>query len=154
MSTTCPVCSGRGLVIWTSQRNQDGQRRRRFACKECGNRWTTAGDGASLRVAPTPVQRMADAVIVEILTTRDANNSEMARRLGIAHQTISAIRLGQLHATVRPDIPRWGQGPTCEQCIHYRPSDEPCDLGFPDPRLEGLGFAAWCSSFHPEEALA
>lgn len=93
---------------------------------------------------------MPDEVIVEILTTR-IPHTQMGRRLQLAHQTVAAIRQGQLHRHVRPDIPRWNAGPTCEQCIHWAGA---CDLDFPDPAEEGMGFAAWCASFHPEEAAA
>jgi hypothetical protein len=42
-------------------------------------------------------------------------------------------------------------GPSCVQCRHWQAGQRECQLGFPDPHLEGLGFAADCSVYEPEE---
>lgn len=91
------------------------------------------------KAAPLP-----DDAVREILTAHHISHSEMARRLGRSHQTIAQIRLGQVYAHRLPELPRWTAGRTCEQCIHWVGR---CDLGFPDPVEEGIGFARECAGF-------
>jgi len=148
---TCPKCGGRGMVTRTD-RPRDGQRQRRMVCRECGHRWKMVAGMESLRQSPPRRSKISDAMVVEALTSHGVSNVEMGRRLRLSHQAIRCIRLGESHRNVRPDLPRWNDR-TCEQCIHWRESGS-CDLEFPDPAVEGPVFAAWCSSFHAEEAAA
>jgi hypothetical protein len=87
---------------------------------------------------------LTDAAIRDILTSYHISHKEMGRRYSRAHQTISQVRFGQVHANRLPELPRWVSGRTCEQCQHWVSR---CDLGFPDPIEEGIAFAQQCSCF-------
>lgn len=87
---------------------------------------------------------LTDAELRDVLTSFHIGHSEMARRYGRTHQGIAQIRLGQTQAHRLPELPRWVSGRTCEQCQHWVSR---CDLGFPDPIDEGIGFAQQCNTF-------
>jgi hypothetical protein len=80
----------------------------------------------------------------EILTST-ASHRVMAERYGCHHTAIGHIRKGRTYKKVAPELPRWATEISCTACIHW--TGERCDLGFPDPGLEGVAFARWCSSF-------
>jgi len=101
----------------------------------------------------------------EVLLSFDLSNAEMARQMGsTSREAVRQVRQGLSHRNVCPEIPRWHRrrhlAPTaehsCERCQHWRGAacDAACDLGFPDPREEGLGFAAECCCYSPERNQA
>lgn len=84
-----------------------------------------------------------EAEILDLLTTRDSH-SAAGRRHGRSAEAVRRIRLGKDRTDVHPEVPRWAQGVSCERCIWWVGR---CDLGFPDPAIEGVAFAADCSSY-------
>ena len=95
----------------------------------------------------------ADAVR-DILLSAESTRV-MADRYGVSRQSVSQIRLGRTHTGLFPEIPRREQPPsvTCRDCCHWQPQRfEPCDLGHPDPVIEGVGFASWCASYQEAKA--
>ena len=97
----------------------------------------------------------------QVLLSFELSNTAMAKELGgCSREAVRQVRQGISHRNVCPEIPRWHRRryikPTvehnCEQCQHWR--DEACDLEFPDPIEEGLGFAAECCCYSPERSQA
>jgi len=97
----------------------------------------------------------------QILTTFDLDNTAMAKQLsGCSREAVRQVRQGISYRNVCPEIPRWSRqrraAPTaehsCERCQHWR--EAACDLEFPDPAEEGLGFAAECCCYSPERNQA
>jgi hypothetical protein len=91
--------------------------------------------------------RLSDDAIRDILTSIEISAPEMGRRYGRSHQAIVQIRLGQTNADRLPELPRWAPGRSCETCAHFRDQEDPCSLGLPDPREEGVRFGQHCSAF-------
>lgn len=96
----------------------------------------------------------------QILLTYHLTNADMARELGCcSREAVRQIRQGLRYCDVAPEIPRWPRqrhrAPTtehdCRLCQHWRGG---CDLDFPDPREEGMGFAAECCCYSPERSQA
>lgn len=91
--------------------------------------------------------RFSDTLIREILVSREPH-TRLAQRLGGHPSTYSLIRSGRIYAKSCPDVPRWQPGRTCSACCHWIDGDDArCDLGLPDPKEEGLGFARECLTF-------
>lgn len=97
----------------------------------------------------------------EVLLSFNLSNAEMARQMGsTSREAVRQVRQGLSHRNVCPEIPRWHRrrylAPTaehdCARCQHWR--DGACDLEFPDPAEEGLGFAAECCCYSPERSQA
>lgn len=90
----------------------------------------------------------------EILLGHGVSHLEMARRVGRSPEAIRQLRYGITHAKLLPEIARWGQdattvqvsGPSCYCCQHWRSG---CTFGFPDPTVEGPGFARDCHLYEP-----
>ena len=112
------------------------------SCTSCDYRWTEAeqtGEAVPLR-GRSPI---TDEVLEEILTSLDSNG-DVSARTGVDRSTVSAIRLGKIHAKRLPDLPRW-QAATCEQCHQWEKGR--CLLGLPDPIRSGVTFARHCTYF-------
>jgi hypothetical protein len=111
---------------------------------------------------------ITEETIVSVLTHYELNHMQMAKLLndGTHRETIRRIRVGEVYAHVRPDIPRWERPKrayttkSCWGCQHHRWYFEPrpdgsastkkrvkCGLGFPDPLVHGAKFARECSTF-------
>jgi hypothetical protein len=84
----------------------------------------------------------------------DDSLSRLAAELGCSQQLLQQIRTGKLHLHRMPDLQRSGanapppvipDGPNCWHCSEWRVNR--CEMGFPDPLVEGLGFAADCSLY-------
>jgi hypothetical protein len=97
----------------------------------------------------------------QILTTYHLTNADMARQLGCcSREAVRTIRQGLSYRNVCPEIPRWQARRharataehDCRLCKHWRHGG--CDLGFPDPIEDGLGFAKECSCYAPERNQA
>lgn len=93
---------------------------------------------------------MDEAAIRDILTSSESH-TVIANRYGRSASTISQIRRGKMHANVAQELPRWdlsgrrGIRRICSNCQYW--TDGRCDLGFPDPKEEGMWFARDCSMF-------
>lgn len=91
--------------------------------------------------------RLTEEQIIEILTST-ASHRTIGDRLGVHRSAVSLVRLGKIHASIAPHIPRWSTMQKCENCIHWQPErSEPCDLGHRDPLEEGTAFARECATF-------
>ena len=87
--------------------------------------------------------KLSDDAIRDILTN-PASHGAMAQRYGIHRSAVGYIRQGRMHADKLPELPRWTV--SCDRCIHWSGPGH-CSLGFPDPLVEGVGFARDCASF-------
>lgn len=161
----CPCCGAKALVL-ESRRNASGGRRRRIACQAeaCGHRWT---DWSGQRTLPLELnisrrprgrkgkkkpEELSDADLRLVLERRDLSNVYMGGLLGRTAENIRQIRAGMTLAERLPEIPRWSRPEekrSCTDCGHWRGH---CTMGFPDPDLEGTGFATDCLVFRPASA--
>ena len=144
----------------------NGTRRRRLGCMDCGHRWTTwdgprpPRGGISLRKppsAPTAKRQgsLTDEQVRQVLIRTDVDNTEASRWLGCSPELVRQIRAGMLYRTVHPQLvrpnaradapPPTVDGPSCHECSNW--AGVRCGFGFPDPQLEGLGFAADCDLY-------
>lgn len=152
----CPKCGGQGFIrdSWTSSLGV----RRRMHCS-CGNRWTDFDGKPPLpaRKRPPPVLSPAEQRIIAvrgrlltedqirlILTRLDISTREFGRLLNNKRQTISNVRRGLRYANVLPEIPRI-RVRGCYHCTQW--AGMKCALGFPDPVIDGPGFATDCDQF-------
>ncbi len=163
---TCPSCfSGRTTTL-RSRPIRDGARRRRHCCHDCGHRWTAFTDHRGRPIDQPPPSKPASHIkpglrrlttddVRLILTRPDLSLGLLADQLQVSRETIRQVRIGITYDDVLPGLPRKRpriapvqqvDGPSCHRCQHWRSG---CDLGFPDPELEGPAFAADCSLYEP-----
>lgn len=151
MSNLCPQCGGLASVI-SSKICSNGARRRRIECSECGERWTThQGDrpgrrggvpvGVKLGWSPLTPEEVRQILLAE------GSLQAIAKQLGRSPGAVRAVRLGKTHADLFPELPRQLTC-TCVSCCHW--SGRRCGLGYPDPEIEGVGFAQDCAAFAKE----
>ena len=139
--TPCPNCLGDARVADVRRLAGKGITRRRYHCLSCDYRWTEAEQTGE--AVPAQRRELTDEVLIEILTSLDSNN-DVSARTGVDRSTVSAIRLGKIHAKRLPDLPRW-QAATCEHCHQWEHGR--CLLGLMDPIRSGISFARHCSYF-------
>lgn len=138
---TCPECSSTRTDLVQSRRTITGGQRRRHRCLACGHRWTTYEGERPTR---QPRHHLPPEQVRLILLSSDSDSS-LARRFKRSRPAIANLRTGRSYADLWPEIPRRSPPRSCHDCqqwLHGR-----CSLGFPDPELEGPGFAADCESF-------
>lgn len=146
------VCShGNGYVLETKTRI-DGSVRRRFECRDCGNRWTIISEGEKPGRAPLPPiarnvarRKLTLEQVHRVLTETEATQKAMAAELGVSRQCIQLIRCGATWPDAFPELPRNVKRRSCVKCKHWRSGG--CAIGFPDPLEEGLSFAADCDFY-------
>lgn len=155
----CPDCSSGHTEVLESRLCNNGTRRRRHRCLTCDHRWTT-WDGPKPTQGNTTRRTTAnrgkrldpEEVRHVLLSPREVSNAQLSRELGVSAEMIRQIRIGKAHAKVHPEIARWGAPPpetagrTCYTCSHWREA-RGCSFGFPDPTLEGVGFARECDLY-------
>ena len=161
MSTTtiqlaCLHCSSTDTSIIRSRQHSGGYQHRLLRCRTC-NATSEYMDGRPRSEMPPPVNhcyRFTDREITEVLMSRDATHSHWARQFGCSPELIRQIRLGIVHRRRVINVPRWGgppppplPGPSCAECSSWDGAE--CRIGFPDPGIEGPGFAADCSLYSP-----
>jgi hypothetical protein len=89
----------------------------------------------------TPEQ--IEALVTHALTTFGQSAADAGKAIGTSRQVIEKIRIGDTHAKVRADLPRWR---SCAQCEHF--PDGRCTFYFPDPEEDGVWVAAtYCNTF-------
>lgn len=88
---------------------------------------------------------LSEDAIRDILTSEESRET-LARRYGCHRSAIYQILDGKCHASTLPELPRRQPARHCSDCQHWRYGSE-CDLGHPDPRLEGPQFARDCSNY-------
>lgn len=155
----CPdCCSGHTKVI-ESRRCSEGTRRRRHQCLSCNHRWTSwdgprpspGFTGKNRSTAKRGRSLTPDDVRQILLSPRALPNSELGRRFDVSYELVRQVRLGRVHATVHPELPRWpdprrGQpGRTCHNCANW--SAGGCSFGFPEPLEDGPAFALECDLY-------
>lgn len=156
---TCPKCESARRAVRESRRCINGTQRRRIECLACGHRWTEwSGERAQIGVHRNPrlvgrPSRFSEEQVRVALTRVDLNNREAAELLDCSAEMVRQIRCGLVYRNVLPHLirpkeqrPRWrSDGPRCDQCEHW--TGERCSWGFPDPTIEGWGFAADCELY-------
>lgn len=158
----CPECYSSHVEVIESRLCVNGTRRRRMACITCSHRWTSwEGERPNLseinRTIPRrkprkPKTQLTAEQVKQALLNRDASHAEMGRLLGRSPEAIRQLRHGVTHSKVLPKIPRWGvlqaaatAERSCYACANW--SAGQCAFGFPDPHLEGPGFADDCDLY-------
>jgi hypothetical protein len=129
----------------------DGSVRRRYQCRDCGERWTVITPGE--RPAREPLdparrsipRKLTHEKIYRILTETQTSVRAFAAELGVSCQTIQAIRSGATWKHAFPEILRNAKRRSCNRCRHWDRGE--CAIGFPDPMEEGLGFAEDCEFY-------
>jgi hypothetical protein len=172
-SHTCPCCQSPAKVIETRVAASNGTRRRRLRCTQadsCGHRWTIwdgprppknaghmrareLGRLCGGRACPDGVPAgVGEDLVRLLLNRRDLSHSAASRQHGVSRETVRQVRLGILHATLCPELPRWKSPSeiTCRACSHW--SGDRCGMGLPDPLEEGVAFASDCALFKPASA--
>ena len=141
------VCAHNNSYVLETKTRVDGSVRRRYKCRDCGDRWTVIREGEKPGRAPLKSRRRKLTLeqVYRALTERRTPNREMAVELGVSHQCIQQVRCGATWPDVFPELPRWISSQSCLRCQHWR-SDE-CAIGFPDPLEEGPRFAIDCDFY-------
>ncbi len=151
MTANCPFCKSSRTTTLESKIISNGTRRRRHKCYDCEERWTARDEspprGPQQRLNPPP---LTEEEVVLILTSQ-ASSTKLRTELGRSRTAILAVRRGDYHRHVRPDIPRWTwlqrntDGPMCSQCVHCPKGV--CTIQIPEAAKEGEWFAAKCAAF-------
>lgn len=125
---------------------------KKWKCKSCGYKHSISGPDIDnltpeqiLACKPCSKRRLSDEVAIKIKDSLESK-AELAKRYGIAHSMVYQIQKGLIYG----DVPRLGPNdPSCERCREWRgmESTDPCGMGFPDPVIEGVGFARDCSVY-------
>lgn len=161
---TCPKCHSARHAVRETRHCVNGTKRRRIECSDCYHRWTEwdgprpprRSDGVTRRPKANRKRLwLTEAQVRMVLTQPEVNNQQMAKLLDCSGETIRQIRCGRLYRNVLPHLIRPKEerprllpdGPRCDHCEHWRPGV--CSFGFPDPIMEGLGFAADCEVYRP-----
>lgn len=144
-----PVCEHNNRFIRESRARADGLIRRRWECRDCGERWTVFGpdrkEPRQKRIPGKPRPKLSLEQVRRALTDQAISDVELAAELGVSRQAIQQIRAGKSWTTAFPELPRRSQWRDCTQCQHWRGSE--CGFGFADPLEEGLSFAADCDLY-------
>lgn len=168
----CPRCQGPAKVIESRTAANNGTRRRRLCCdrQHCGHRWTdwdgprpprNIGRKRAKKLGQLSDGRtrldeksagIGEDMVRLLLTHRDLNHAAASRQFGVGRETVRQVRLGILHGSLCPDLPRWKSRTkiTCRACSHW--SGNHCGMGLPDPEEEGVTFASDCALFKPASA--
>lgn len=161
----CPTCNGTHTKVIETHRCTNGTRRRRYRCFDCEHRWSIwdgdrppkGGIGPRRRPIGKRAGRLTPDQIRLALTRADLNNKQASQLLNCSAETVRQIRCGMIYGSIFPNLIRpkaiaqkpASDGPNCLDCQQW--SDGRCSFGFPDPQLEGLTFAADCSTFTPRD---
>ena len=137
-------------------------------CKCCGHKWTVYYD-RNLKCEvmvdkdsisrPLAVKKLTPED-VKLILTDDRSGAELARELGVTHQSVNQVRVGMTHRELWPELKRRIPAPRpsrrkavdeapaidCRNCAHWWHGH--CDLGMPEA---GNGFADECSYFKADD---
>jgi len=137
-------------------------------CKCCGHKWTVYYD-RNLKCEvmvdkdslsrPLAVKKLTPED-VRLILTDDRSGAELARELGVTHQSVNQVRVGMTHRELWPELKRRIPAPRpprrkavdeapaidCRNCAHWWHGH--CDLGMPEA---GNGFADECSYFKADD---
>ena len=137
-------------------------------CKCCGHKWTVYYD-RNLKCEvivdkdslsrPLALKKLTPED-VKLILTDDRSGAELARELGVTHQSVNQVRVGMTHRELWPELKRRIPAPRpprrkavdeapaidCRNCAHWWHGH--CDLGMPEA---GNGFADECSYFKADD---
>jgi hypothetical protein len=131
---------------------------KKWECKSCKFEHSISGPDIDnltpeqiLACKPCSKRRLSDEDAIKIRDSLESK-AELARRYGIAHSMVYQIQQGIAYRDLLPENWRRPPGPndpSCERCREWRglESADPCRMGFPDPAIEGVGFARDCSVY-------
>ena len=123
---------------------------RRMKCRDCNHAWTQFNTYEEIIEEKRKPSRLAEEAIIDILTSTESNG-ELAKKWKCNRGTPSLIRLGKIHASVAPDIPRMRPGANCKKCVHWIKSrtmlNFVCGLEIPESLREGPTFARLCIAY-------
>jgi hypothetical protein len=131
---------------------------KRWKCKSCGYFLSlNAPDIDSLspeeiiRRSHEPKRRLPDAAVIAIRNARGSKQA-IGDEYGVSREMVRQIQAGLVYRDLLPENFRRPPGPndpSCERCREWRglESANPCGMGFPDPVIEGVGFARDCSLY-------
>lgn len=147
----CPECSSTNTTVIESRVTTYG-RRRRVSCHDCNHRWTNVLGG---QLQPRPQARRAAGELTEdevrLILTDHRSDRELAQVLLVSRTAVRAVRRGELHAQVAPELPRQQAQParlSCTSCRFWDPDAvRPCKEGWPDPETDGPGYANECGDY-------
>lgn len=151
---SCPHCESERVIILESRIKANGDRRRRYKCEVCLERWTlfeskVAPVKTKARVyGPSPTRTLTEEQAAGVMLS-SKSSSALAAEYGITRQAIDLIRKGETYANVYTRLQDEGYSLRssgsllCETCVHWR-DGKGCDFGFPDA---GGDFATDCYLF-------
>lgn len=150
-----PVCEHSNRFVRETRPCTDGLIRRRWECRDCGERWTVFGPDRKPpreRQKPgKPHPRLDLEHVRRALTDMHISDVKLAAELGVSRQAIQQIRIGKTWTTAFPElkrrVPAQMMEPqrNCTRCRHWDGNE--CGIGFPDPLEEGVGFAVDCNLY-------
>lgn len=139
-------------------------------CKCCGHKWTVYFDRELKREVIVDKDSISRPLTVKKLTPEDVkliltdprSGAELARELGVTHQSVNQVRVGMTHRQLWPELKRYIPVPRprrrrtpvieetpeidCRNCAHWWQGH--CDLGVPEA---GGEFAGECSYFNSDD---
>lgn len=147
---SCPHCESERVIVLQSRIKANGDRRRRYKCEVCLERWTLFEDGAAPpKPKPSFVVRstrlFTDAQ-AEAIMLSSKSSSALAAEYGVTRQAVDQIRQGQSYANIYARLQEEGHqlrstgSLLCESCVHWC-DGKGCSFGFPDA---GGDFATDC----------
>lgn len=152
MPAECPGCHSSRTKVWDTRLLANGSRWRRHVCHDCNYRWTTwvgkrPRRGRSSGAKHNRYRGPLSLEEVRLILTSPLSAGQLARELGCSKQAVCAVRRGLSHVNDWPKLPRQAAqtGPSCLDCNRWESGS--CELGVPDPILEGPGVARDCSLF-------
>ena len=152
-----PCCSHNNRFVLETKTRIDGTVRRRYQCRDCGERWSVLSAGEKPGREPLkPIarengrRRLTLDQVYRVLTEVRTPSKTIAAELGVVRQCVQQIRSGATWSHVFPEIPRRAAGPrrdrkSCQKCRHWDHGE--CAMGFPDPLDEGPAFAVDCDLY-------
>jgi transposase-like protein len=147
----CPRCHGHSFRTADTRLNRDGRRRRRYRCHSCEYRWTVWEGERSQSPPKKNPRRPLSPDKVRLILLSPLSSCSLAKQLGCSHEAVCAVRRGDTHAGLWPEIPRQRArtGPLCLDCSRWRGGASPCKDEVPEAKASNPGFAAECELFDP-----
>ncbi len=158
----------RKIVSTHNWKNNSSIRTYWLQCKCCGHTWTVHLDQKLKKEVivdkdsinrPLAAKKLTPED-VKLILTDSRSGAELARELGVSHQSVNQVRVGMTHRQLWPELKRHIPAPRprrrrasipapdtalaidCRNCAHWWQGR--CDLDVPEA---GSDFAAECSYF-------
>ena len=151
MTFNCPECGGKILVRGTSITKYG--KYKQFQCKSCNFKHSISGSNVD-NLTPEQIlangatkRRISDADAIAIRESSEPRK-QLAAQYGISIQMVRSIQIGEVYRDLLPGGFRRPPGPNDPSCVRCREwRNDECLMGFPDPQIEGVGFACDCSLY-------